>query len=144
MELAGLGASLAISAYPTLELLELRTIVKIDDYDRLGGLSRELKFIAGNNILKELELCLVIRDPIWDYESPLESKDCSAFDSVLTESGAFPMLHRVSVDIYWRPAPNDVSYLDAMLESLKKDNFPRLVKSKAVKFDFCSLFRVRR
>ena len=133
MELAGLGTSLAINAYRTLVLLELSITVG-DVYDPLRGLSRELRIIAENNILEELELCVAIEDD----GSLDESKDCSAFDSVLTGSGSFPMLHRVSVDIYWCSQCMDTSYLDAMVDSLKKDKFPRLVESQAVNFDFCA------
>ena len=134
LELAGLGSSLAINAYRTLKLLELRMTVRGDDHDPLCGLSCELRFIAENNILEELELGVVIED-----DEPLaESRDCSAFDSVLTESGAFPKLHRVSVEIWWCTARMDISYLDDILESLEEDKFPRLVKSKAVEFVFCT------
>jgi hypothetical protein len=91
--LAGLGASLAINAYRTLKSLELSITVRVgDDYDPLCGLSRELRFIAGNNILEELELDVVVQA---DASCRTDSEDWSAFDSVLTESGAFPMLHRV-------------------------------------------------
>ena len=95
--LAGLGASLAINAYRTLKLLEFCVTVLGDDYNLLCGLNRELGFIAGNNILEVLGLYLVIED---DASCQNDSEDWSALDSVLTESGAFPMLHRVSVEIY--------------------------------------------
>ena len=58
-ELAGLGESLAINASRTLRSLRLRTrgIFLNEAYlDPLCGLSRELEFIAGNNILEELQL----------------------------------------------------------------------------------------
>jgi hypothetical protein len=103
-----------------------------DDYDPLCGLSRELRFIAGNNILKELELDVMVKGG----SCRTDSEDWSAFDSVLTESGAFPMLHRVSVKIGWCIAHWELSRHEAILESLKEDKFPRLKESKAVKFNF--------
>ena len=134
LQLAGLGASLAISnTCRTLKFLDLYIVVVGDDYDPLCGLDRELKFIAGNNILEELKLYVVVQD---DLPCRTESKDWSAFDSVLTESGAFPMLHRVLVEIWWYTASRNLSEQDAVLESLKEDKFPRLVKSKAVEFNF--------
>ena len=78
---------------------------------------------------------MVVQD---DLPCRTESKDWSAFDSVLTESGAFPMLHRVLVEIWWYTASRNLSEQDAVLESLKEDKFPRLVKSKAVEFVFCT------
>ena len=136
LKLAGLGASLAINAYRMLKLLELS--IKEDYYsvsDRLCGLSRELRFIARNNVLEELKLDVVVdSNASW----LTESEDWSAFDSVLTESGAFPMLHRVSVKIWWCTTisgnPDDCH---AMLESLKEVKFSRLVESKAVEFNLC-------
>ena len=133
VNLAGLGASLAINAHRMLKLLELGIRVG-DDYDPLCGLSRELRFIAGNNILEHLALDVVIPN---NYSYPNDPEDWSVFDSVLTESGAFPMLHRVSVDISWHSG-RDLIEQDAMLEILKEDKFPRLVESKEVQFNFCA------
>jgi len=131
--LAALGASLAINAYRTLKLLALSITVVGDNYDPLCGLGRELRFIAGNNILEELELDVVVQA---DASCRTESEDWSAFDSVLTESGVFPMLHRVSVEIWWYSDGRDVDDEDAILESFKEEKFPRLVESKAVEFNF--------
>jgi hypothetical protein len=58
LELVGLRESLAINAYQTLTSLGLGTTVAIPDDDHLDplcGLSRVLGFIAGNNILDELQ-----------------------------------------------------------------------------------------
>jgi hypothetical protein len=107
-----------------------------DDYDPLCGLSRELRFIAGNNILKELNLNVIVQE---GASCRTDSEDWSAFDSVLTESGAFPMLHRVSVKIGWYIADRELSEQEAILESLKEDKFPRLMESKALKFNFSAL-----
>ena len=138
--LAGLGASLAINAYRTLKLLEFCVTVLGDDYNLLCGLNRELGFIAGNNILEVLGLYLVIED---DASCQNDSEDWSALDSVLTESGAFPMLHRVSVEIYWcsESESTDISEQEKMSKILQEDKFPRLVKSKGVKFDFSAHFQ---
>ena len=136
MDLAGLGASLAINTYRTLKILELGLTVVGDDYDPLCGFDRELRFIAGNNILEELKLYLVVRD---DATCRTESEDWSSFDSVLTESDAFPTLNRVLVDIYWCLSSRNPSER-AVFESLKEDKFPRLLESKAVEFSFCSTF----
>jgi hypothetical protein len=128
--LAGLGASLAINAYRALSI----TVVR--NYDPLCGLSRELRFIAGSNILEELELDVVVQA---DASCRTESEDWSAFDSVLTKSGRFPMLHRVSVEIWWYSHgrdEDDMNDEDGILESLKEDKFPRLAESKAVEFNF--------
>ena len=126
--LAGLGASLAINSYQTLKFLDLCIAVEGDDEDcdLLCGLTRELRFIIENNILEELKLYVEIYE-VTSFQ--IESEVWSAFDSVLTKSGAFPMLHRVSVVIQW--------YLESILltERLKKDRFPRLVESKAVEFN---------
>jgi hypothetical protein len=135
LQLAGLGASLALYTHRTLKFLELFITVVGDDHDPLCGLNRELRFIAGNNVLEELELYVVVQQ---DVPCRTESEDWSAFDSVMTESGAFPMLHRVLVEIWWYSACRDVSERKAVFESLKEDKFPRLVKSKAVKFKFCA------
>ena len=96
LELTGLGASLAINAYRTLKSLEISVTVVGDDHDPLCGLNRELRFIAGNNILEELDLDVALQQ---DVSCRIESEDWSTFDSVLTESGAFPMLRRVLVEV---------------------------------------------
>ena len=125
MKLVGVGASLAINAYRTLKLLKL-TIFEAG-YDPLCGLGNELKFIAGNNILEELVVVTVRADN--------ESEYWPAFDSLLTESGAFPVLHRVSVYIWWYSDSESVCRdLD---DHLVANWFPRLVESKAVEFNFC-------
>jgi hypothetical protein len=138
LSLAGLGESLKISnAHQTLKLLALSIVVRDDD-NPLCGLGRELRFIAGNNILEELELDVVV-DAIFLLPANSESEDWSAFDSVLTESGAFPMLHRVSVEFGWNSHGLEVDGADdedGIWESLKEDRFPRLAESKAVEFNF--------
>jgi hypothetical protein len=136
VRLARLGASLAINAHQTLKLLALCTFA-IDPYNPLCGLDRELRFIAGDNILEELELDVVIDavDLLW----LTESEDWSAFDSVLTESGAFPMLHRVSISVKILRGSDvdDVGDEDGIWESLtKEDMLPRLAESNAVEFNF--------
>ena len=130
--LEGLGASLAINSYRTLRFLHLTIKVEGDDCDPLCGLSRELRFIIDNNILEELKLLVVIDD---DALFKTESEDWSVFDSVLTKSGAFPMLHRVSVEIWWCPQFMDLDE-NLLNESFKEDKFPRLVESKEVEFNF--------
>jgi hypothetical protein len=135
LRLTGLGASLAINAHQTLKLLALSSVAG-DNYDPLCGLGRELRFIAGNNVLEELELNVMV----YAFAFRTESEHWSAFDSVLTESGAFPMLHRVSILLrIWRGSDddvNDVDVEDGIWSSLKEDKFPQLVESKAVEFNF--------
>ena len=92
--LAGLGTSLAINLCRTLKSLVLDITFIGHDYDPLCGLSRELRFITANHILEELKLCVWVED-VTSFQAA--SEDWSAFDSVLAESGAFPMLHRVLV-----------------------------------------------
>jgi hypothetical protein len=128
--LAGLGANLAINVYGTLKLLALAITVVGDDYDPFCRLSRELRYIAGNNILEELELKVMVQE---GASFRTDSENRSAFDSVLTESGAFPMLRQVSVEIWW--SITDWEH-EGITERLKEDKFPRLVESKAVKFNF--------
>ena len=135
LELAGLGESLAINASRTLTSLGLR--IRSIDYhdDPLCEFNRELGFIAGNNILEELRL------DMWSYDasSYLESSDpelWSAFDSMLTDPGAFPVLRRVSVKFGWYLEHWSESEKDAVSEELKEINFPRLVESEAVEFNF--------
>ena len=129
--LAGLGESLAINSYRTLKFLNLHIIVKSDDCDPLCGLSRELRFITGNNILEELELYVM-----FEYDLT-ESEDWSTFVSVLTDSGAFPILRRVSVEILWFPSMELArDGMNLFIESFKKYKFPRLVESKVVEFNF--------
>ena len=82
-----------------------------------------------------LELYLVVED---DIPCRTESEDWSAFDSVLTESDAFPMLNRVLVDISWGTEHRNMREQFTVLESLKEDKFPRFVESKAVEFKFCA------
>ena len=132
--LAGLGASLSSNAYQTLKLLVLYINVQGDDCDfPLCGLSRELRCIVGNNILEELKLYVALED----YASfQTDSDDWSTFDSLLTESGAFPMLHRVSVEISRYAKYMGLDDVYPVMESLKEDNFPRLVESKTVEFNF--------
>ena len=129
VKLAELGASLAINAYQTLKLLALKTDFYFESHSDPLYLSLELRFIPGNNIFEELELGVeVLGDASW----LTEFEDWSAFDSVLTESGAFRMLHRVSVQILWHPIYRDLGKQEAILKSLKEDKFPRLLESKAV------------
>ena len=128
--LAGLGASLAINSYRTLKFLNLSIGVEGDDEEYcvpLCSLSHELRFIIGNNILEELKLYVEIYN---DTSFQTEPEVWSAFDSVLTKSGAFPMLHRVSVLIQWYLKSNTLP-----MERLKEENFPRLYESKAVEFN---------
>ena len=132
--LARLGESLAINSYRTLKFLNL--IITAEGHNPLCGLSRELRFITGNNILEELKLFVMVID----HETGTE--DWSALDSVLTDFGAFPILHRVSVDILWfRSMKLARDGMNLFIESFKKDNFPRLVESKAVKFNFRMMSR---
>ena len=132
LTVAGLGPSLAINAYRTLKLLTPSFTVG-DDQDPLCGLSQVLTSIAGNNILEGLELKVICEE----HSLRTDSEDWSAFDTVLTESGAFPMLHRVSVVVWWYMADSrDLSELDAFMESMNEVKFPRLVESKAVEFRF--------
>ena len=131
--LEGLGANLAINSYRTLKFLELSITIAGNYHDPLCGLSPELRLIAGNNVLEELKLTLVVQR---DSSCQTESEDWSTFDSVLTESCAFPMLHQVSVKIWWISFYRDQIQVGAVLESLKEDKFPRLVESEAVVFNF--------
>ena len=127
--LAGLGATFAINAYRTLKILNLSFPFIGDNGDPLCGLSRELRFITGKNIIEKLELYVIAG---FDESFQTESENWFEFDSVLTESGAFPMLHRVSVEIWWYPAVDP----NPDMESLKEEKCPRLVESKAVEFNF--------
>ena len=138
VELAGLGANLAINVYRTLKILALSITVVGDDHDPLCGLSRELRCIAGNNILEELELDVVVCGAC-----RTESEDWSTFDSVLTKSGAFPILRLVWVEICWNSQAGTLRDLDnevGMLRSFKEVKFPRLVESKAVEFYLSTQF----
>jgi hypothetical protein len=129
--LEGPGASLAINSCRTLKFLALTITVVGEYHDPLCKLCSELRFIAGNNVLEELELDLLV-----GASCLTESEDWFAFDSMLAESGAFPMLRRVSVKIRWYSAPSSPVEQDAVLGSLSEDAFPRLVESKAVVFKF--------
>ena len=133
-DLAGLGESLAINASRTLTSLRLGTRSIDDQHDPLCGFSRELGFIAGNNILEELQL------DMWCYHASSylshDSEHWSAFDSMLTDPGAFPVLRRVSVKFGWYSKRWRGPEKDAVLEGLKENNFPRLVESEAVEFNF--------
>ena len=133
VELRGLARSLEINAYRTLKYLQLRIPVVGDDYDPLCGLCRELGFMAGNNILEELGLESVVVGGA----CRTESEDWSTFDSILTKSGAFPILGLVSVEISWNSLANgrDLENEVDVLERFKEVKFPRLVESKAVAFD---------
>ena len=135
LELAGLGASLTINAYQTLKLLQIGVTVVGDYYDPLCGLNLELRAIAGNNILEKLELDVGVNI---DVSCRTDSKDWHTFDSVLTDPGAFPVLRRVSVKFRWYTT--DMLNQDR-LESVKENNFPRLVESKTVEFTFCAELR---
>lgn len=133
MDLTGLGASLAINAYRTLRLLVLKFTVerdRDDNYGPLCKLTRELRFIAGDNVLEELKLDVMVR---LGASRRIESEDCSDVDSLLTEFGAFPMLHRVMVKIWWYLREDDGN---GFSESLMEDKFPRLADSKAVESNF--------
>ncbi|KIM42085.1 hypothetical protein M413DRAFT_445248 [Hebeloma cylindrosporum] len=126
--LTGIGATLAINAYHTLESLEVYLDIEGDDYDPLCGLSHELKFLTGKNVLKELKLDVMISNP--ERPCRTDSEDWSALDSVLTESGAFPMLRQVSINISWF----SMCGIEVPFEQLKEDKFPRLMESKVVQF----------
>ena len=131
LEMAGLGATLAINAYRTLKALELRIAV-VGDYDPLCGLNRGLRVIAGNNILEEFGLHVEFSP---DIRCRAYTEDWATFDSLLTESGAFPMLHLVLVGIWFQTIFLNINELR---ESLKQDKFPRLVESNEVDFIFRS------
>ena len=119
LELAGLGSSLAINAYRTLKTLQFSLNIERDDRDLLCGIEHELRFLAGNNIIEILELDMVFLD---ESSFQIDSEDWyadSALDSLLTESGGFPMLHRVSIELWW---------YSGSPECLNRDKFPRLVE----------------
>ncbi|KIM37822.1 hypothetical protein M413DRAFT_30730 [Hebeloma cylindrosporum] len=130
-EVTGLGASLAINAYRTLKFLELSVDIVADDYDPLCGLTHELRLLSGNNIVEQFELLVVVRGGV---SCRNESEDWSTFDSLLTESGVFPVLHRVLVNILWFSECQIMDDHDRW-ENLKEDKFPRLMESKALEFD---------
>jgi hypothetical protein len=136
VELAGLGESLAVNAYRTLKVMRICvTVVGNNRCDPLGELGHELRFIAGNNILEvlQVDMDVELQD---DASYRAESKDWSAFDSVLAGSGAFPRLYNVSLEISWRSVSGrDV---DLQVYTITEDTFPRLVASNAVVFDFSS------
>ena len=90
--LVWLGASLVINAYWMLKVLELNITVTGDNHHPLCGLSHELRFITGNNILEELQLDVMVSN---SSSYLTESEDWSAFNSVLAESTVFPMLFRL-------------------------------------------------
>ncbi|KAF8971145.1 hypothetical protein BDZ97DRAFT_1651420 [Flammula alnicola] len=133
VELVGLGASLAANAHRTLRSAIFSYMVYGDHYDPLCGLSRELRMIAGNNVLEELQLRVGVQT---DYTCRTESEEWSAFDAVITESGAFPMLGRVSVEIVWLSFYRDEDEAEDVLDSLDEDRFPRLLESTALEFTF--------
>ena len=121
--MAGLGATLAINAYRTLKVLKLRIAV-VGDYDPLCGINRGLGVIAGNNILEEFKLHVKFRP---DISCRTYTEEWASFDSLLTESGAFPMLHLVR--IWFRMICLNTN---EPRESLKHVKFPRLVESNEV------------
>lgn len=133
VQLTGLGASFVVNTHKTLKSVALEITVVGEDYDPLCGLSRELRLIVGNNILEEFELDIVVQT---DASCRTESEDWAALDSLLTESGAFPMLQRVSVAIWWFSFGREEDDVEDILESLTKERFPRLVESRTVGFDF--------
>ena len=140
-ELAGLGESLAINAYRTLTSLRFSDILDIVHYDPSYGFNRELGFIAGNNILEELQLDVGFKIASLGFKvasSYLTHFEVwSAFDSMLTDSGAFPVLRQVSVKFRWYLSYWREPEKDAILEGLKENKlFPRLVESESVKFNF--------
>ena len=100
-----LGASLAIISYRTLKILAHTITVVGHIHDPLCGLCFELILIAGNNVLEELGLNIVVAE---DASCRTKYDDWSSFVSVLTESGVFPMLGKIC----W------YSVQDAVLESL--------------------------
>ena len=56
--------------------------------------------------------------------------------AMLTDPGAFPVLRRVSVKFGWYLEHWSESEKDAVSEELKEINFPRLVESEAVEYNF--------
>ncbi|KDR76686.1 hypothetical protein GALMADRAFT_139584 [Galerina marginata CBS 339.88] len=130
LDLAGLGTSLMVNAYRTLRSVALGIVVRGNDSERLCGLSGELRSLSGNNILQEFELNVVIAP------GRTETEEWAAIDWLLTESGAFPMLHRVSIEIRWSSDGREVPAIDDILGSLTKERFPRLVESTVVEFNF--------
>lgn len=133
VQLTGLGASFAVNTHQMLKSLALKITVMGEDYDPLCRLSHELRFIVGNNILQEFELDIVVET---DASCRTQSEDWAALDSLLTESGAFPMLQRVSVAIWWFLFVREEDDVEDILESLTTERFPRLVESRTVVFEF--------
>ncbi|KIM37827.1 hypothetical protein M413DRAFT_30734 [Hebeloma cylindrosporum] len=137
VQLTGLGASLASNAYRSLKYMNLRIFAyskeeEEDSFYPLCGLNRELRSLAGNNVLEELELDVFAQSKPYQRDP---SEDWSAFDSVLTESGMFPLLHQVSVEISW-----STERFGSHEQHLIGCEFPRLMESRVVVrgiFPFC-------
>ncbi|KDR76681.1 hypothetical protein GALMADRAFT_139580 [Galerina marginata CBS 339.88] len=128
--LSGLGTSLMVNAYRTLRSVALGITIFRYDSERLRGLSRELRYLSGNNILQVFELNVVIAP------GRTETEEWDAIDWLLTEPGAFPMLHRVSIEIRWYSDGWEVREIDDILGRLTKERFLRLVESPVVEFNF--------
>ncbi|KJA14245.1 hypothetical protein HYPSUDRAFT_208872 [Hypholoma sublateritium FD-334 SS-4] len=133
LQLAGLGSSLAINAYQTLKSVKLSLLVDGDHHDPLYGLPLELQQLSGNNVLEELKVDVLVSV---DKPCPTDSDDWSDLDAVLTKQGAFPMLRRVTLNLLWSSCDRDEEEVEALLDSLTRDRFPRLLQNSAIHFLF--------
>lgn len=132
--MGGLGSSLAVNAYQTLRSLTLSLDVDDEHYDPLCGLTLELQHFSGNNVLEELVVSVYVG---LDRRCHTDSDDWSDLDVVLTHQGAFPMLHRVTVKLFWcSNYRQEWEVEDKCLRRVTQDQFPRLLKSPAVEFVF--------
>lgn len=133
MELFGLGSSLVANAYRTLNSLTFKVTVPPGYDDPLYGFIPELQQIAGNNVLEELHIVVLVgaEDP---YIAELD--DWPDLDVALTRQGAFPMLRRVAINLVWYTHDLDEDEIEDLLNKLTEDQFPHLVKSPTVQFKF--------
>ena len=128
-----LGSSLAESAHRTLKSFDLYINVTEHHHAPLCGLPNELRRLSGNNVLEELDICVLVYR---DEACRTDSDDWSDLDAVLTAQDAFPMLRSVILELVWESRHRDMGQVKKLLRKLTQDRFPRLLESATIEFEF--------
>ena len=142
IKLAKLGPVLMANGFSTLRKIALHSQVRYRHKNVLFGLNDVLKDMAGSNTLEELELDISfngIRDNMLAFNT-----DVGEFplDGILSAKGAFPYLHRVSVELNWNDwEDSDFEGLDeenvqCAFYKIKPGHFVRLRNCPAIDFSF--------
>ena len=129
--------SLSLAANPELKIKYLAlSLGKFDEEcGNLDGWCKEFLKLSKKNVLEVLEMKLTIRADIYGPEA---SEYCMPWandmDEILADSGAFPALREVSIDITWYIRDVALGYIAFISGELTRVHFPRLSKSREIRF----------